>query len=348
MRLLWRSAAGRLALPRQLLAHVDDTADAVAGLHVVEGAVDLVERLAVRDELVHLELARHVVVHEPRQLRPPLDAAKRAAAPRAPRHELECWRSRSCQQAVCHARKQKEEKEKKGPTKEVREKRLTSCRDFLSGGRDADDDALAPALMAGLERRPHDADVASAVKGVVAAAISHLNQLLLDALLAQLGRVDKVRGAKLLAPLLLGVVDIDDDDLGGPVSDAALHDAQADAAGAEDSHVGPLLYAAVAGRDDGRAVARRDAAAEQAGAVHGRLVGDGDDANVRDDRVLREGRRAHEVQQVLALALEARGPVGHHALALRAADLPAQVRLARFAELAFPTFGRAGVDSCER
>ena len=195
--------------------------------------------------------------------------------------------------------------------------------------------------MAGLEGGAHDADVAGAVKGVVAATVGHVDELLLDALLAELGRVDKVRGAKLLAPLLLCVVDVYDDDLGGPVLDAALHDAEADAAGAEDGHVGALLHAAVAGGDDGRAVAGRDAAAEQAGAVHGGLVGDGDDANVRDDGVLREGRRAHEVQQILALALEARGPIWHHALALRAADLAAQVRLAGFAELAFPTFGRA-------
>jgi hypothetical protein len=40
------------------------------------------------------------------------------------------------------------------------------------------------------------------------------------------------------------------------------------------------------------------------------------------------------VEQVLALALEARGAVGHDALALGRANLAAEVRLAGFAELA--------------
>jgi hypothetical protein len=44
------------------------------------------------------------------------------------------------------------------------------------------------------------------------------------------------------------------------------------------------------------------------------------------------------VEEVLALALEARGAVGHNALTLSCADLAAQVGLARLAELALLAF----------
>jgi hypothetical protein len=57
---------------------------------------------------------------------------------------------------------------------------------------------------------------------------------------------------------------------------------------------------------------------------------------------LREGRGAHEVEEVLALALEARGAVRHNAFALRGADLAAEVGLSGLAELAFFAFGGAG------
>lgn len=46
------------------LAHVDDAADALARVHVVEGLVDAAEGLAVGDELVDLQLALHVVVDQ--------------------------------------------------------------------------------------------------------------------------------------------------------------------------------------------------------------------------------------------------------------------------------------------
>jgi hypothetical protein len=260
----------------------------------------------VRDELVHLEIAIHVVCHEAGQLRASLDTSKRTSLPHAPGDELE-----------------------------------RTCGDFLPGGRNADDDALAPALVARLERGAHNVDVACAVKRVVAAAVCHLDQLVLDALGAELGGVDKVCGTELLGPGFLGVVDVHHNDLAGLVLRRALDDGQPDATCAEHSNVGSLLHAAFAGGDDGGAVARGDAAAKQACAVHGRLFRDGDDGDVGDDGVLREGGGAHEVQQVFTLALEARGAVGHDALSLCGADLAAEVGLAGLAELAFLAFGCA-------
>lgn len=221
-------------------------------------------------------------------------------------------------------------------------KGLTPGRNLLASSSDTNDDALAPALVAGLERAPHDVHVAGAVERVVAAAVRHLNQPLLDALaLRQLHGVDEVGGAELLGPLLLGVVDIDDDDLARTVLHRTLDDGEADAAGAEDGDVGALLHTTLAGRDDGGAVARGDAAAQQAGAVHGRIGRDGHDRDVGHNRVLREGRGAHEVEQVLTLALEARGAIGHDTTALRGANLAAEVGLAAGAELAFTAFRSA-------
>ena len=75
-----------------LLPHVHHRPDAVALLHDVESLVDASEILAVRDELVHLQLAVEVVAHESGQLRATLDATERAALPHTAGDELECCR----------------------------------------------------------------------------------------------------------------------------------------------------------------------------------------------------------------------------------------------------------------
>jgi hypothetical protein len=78
---------------RSTRPHIHNAADAVSLLHIVKGLVDLRQRLAVSDELVHLELAVHVVGNQVRQLRAALDATERAALPHAARDELECCES---------------------------------------------------------------------------------------------------------------------------------------------------------------------------------------------------------------------------------------------------------------
>lgn len=218
---------------------------------------------------------------------------------------------------------------------------LTSRANLLARSRHANNNRLSPPLMTSLERRPHNMHIPRAIERIIASTIRHLNQLLLNRLVAQLRRVYEIRCAELLRPLLLRIVDVHNDDFGGPVFDGALDDAETDAPGAEDGDVGALLEAAFACGDDGGAVPGRDAAAEEAGAVHGGLVGDGDDGDVGYDGVLREGGGAHEVEQVFAFAFEARGTVGHDAFALGGADLAAEIRLAGFAEFAFAAFGCA-------
>src|SRR5690606_16047564 len=49
--------------------------------------------------------------------------------------------------------------------------------DLGPGGRDADDDAFAPALVAALERRPHQVDIADALEGVVGAALGEVDEV---------------------------------------------------------------------------------------------------------------------------------------------------------------------------
>jgi len=273
----------------------------------------------VGDELVDLEPALEVVADETGELRTALDTAKGAPLPNAAGNKLECCPLLA---STPHPERGKH----------------TPSGNFLPSSGNSNDDALAPALVAGLESRTHDLDVAGAVKGVVASAIRHLGELVDNRLaLGELGRVDKVRRAKLARPLLLGRVHIHHDDLARLLRHRALDNAQPDTPRAKHGNVAALLHI---GRDPRRAISRRDAASQQASAVHRRLGLHRHHADVAHDRVLAEGARAHEVQDVLAAGAEARRPVGHHALALGRADLAAQVRLARPAELALLALGR--------
>lgn len=72
------------------LFHVDNATNTVTLLHLVEGAVDSTQRLAVSNELVHLELAVQVVVHKARQLGAALDATKGTSLPDTTGNKLEC------------------------------------------------------------------------------------------------------------------------------------------------------------------------------------------------------------------------------------------------------------------
>ena len=73
------------------LAHIHHAADAVSSLHRLKPEIDILQRLAVSDELIHLQLASHVIIYQPRELRASLDSTERAALPHAARDELECY-----------------------------------------------------------------------------------------------------------------------------------------------------------------------------------------------------------------------------------------------------------------
>jgi hypothetical protein len=78
------------ALTKLSLAHINHAPNAVASLHIRESLVDILKRLPVGNELVDLELPRHVVVDKAGELRAALDAAERAALPYTAGDELEC------------------------------------------------------------------------------------------------------------------------------------------------------------------------------------------------------------------------------------------------------------------
>ena len=215
----------------------------------------------------------------------------------------------------------------------------------MAGSGDTNDDTLAPTLVAGLESSAHDVDVASAVESVVTTAVGQLDKLVNDSLVAELSGVNEVGRAKLASPLLLGGVHVDDDDLARLVHDGALDDGQTDTAGTEDRNAGSLLDL---GGYPRRTVSGGDTAAEQTGAVHRCVLLHGNDGDVGDDGVLGEGGGAHEVENVLALALEAGRAVWHHALALGGSDLAAEIGLSGLAELALLAFGGAAVEGRRR
>lgn len=192
--------------------------------------------------------------------------------------------------------------------------------------------------MAGLESSTHDVDVASAVEGVVETTIAQLNKLLHDGLALELGGVDEVGGTELAAPFLLGVVDIDNDNLLGLVLDGSLDDGETDAAGTENGDGAALLDV---GSDTGGSVTGGDTAAEQAGTVHRSILLDGDDGDVGNDCVLGESGGTHEVEEILSTGAETAGAIGHQTLTLGSTDLTAEVGLARLAELALLALGGA-------
>src|ERR1700761_489970 len=102
----------------------DDAADALALVHEVEALVDLLQRQHVGDHRVDLDLAVHVPVDDLGHVGPATGAAEGRALPDPPGDQLE-----------------------------------RTGGDLLARLGHADDDALAPAAVAGLERLAHDAGV---------------------------------------------------------------------------------------------------------------------------------------------------------------------------------------------
>ncbi|MEH2471598.1 hypothetical protein V1284_003042 [Nitrobacteraceae bacterium AZCC 2299] len=146
---------------------------------------------------------------------------------------------------------------------------------------------------------------------------------------------------KAAAPFLLGVVEIDADDLVGANHAGALDHVEADAAEPEHHDIGARRHL---GGVDHRADPGGDAAADIAAGVERRVVADPGDGDLGQHREIREGRAAHVMIDRLALVAEARGAVGHHALALGGADRGAEIGLLAQAAFALPAFRRVERD----
>ena len=70
---------------------VHDAADTVTLLHLLEGIVDSVKRLAVGNELINLKLAVQVVINQAGQLGTTLDTTEGTTLPYTTGDKLECW-----------------------------------------------------------------------------------------------------------------------------------------------------------------------------------------------------------------------------------------------------------------
>ena len=255
--------------------------------------------------VVDIDHAFQVPLDVAGQLGAPAHAAEGRAAPDAPGNELEGTRA-----------------------------------DLLAGAGDADDDRLAPALVAAFQRRSHQVDVAHALERIVRAAIGQVDDDFLDGLVVVL-RIDEIRGAQHARHLELVLVDVDGDDASRLRHHRALDDAEADPAEPEHDDGG-------AGLDLGGVEHRADAggnpAAQQADLVQRRLGVDLRDGDFRQHRVFGKGGRAHVVVDGFAVFREAAGPVRHQALALGGADGLAKVGLAGLAEAALAAFRRVEGD----
>ena len=147
--------------------------------------------------------------------------------------------------------------------------------------------------------------------------------------------------AELAAPFLLGIVDVDADDLVGADHLGALDDVESDAAEPEHDDIGARRD--LGGVDHG-ADAGRDAAADVAALVERRVLADLRHRDFRQHGEVRERRAAHIVEDRLALVAEARGAVGHQALALGGADRGAEIGLLAEAAFALAAFRRVERD----
>ena len=212
--------------------------------------------------------------------------------------------------------------------------------DLGAGRRHADDHRFSPSLVAAFQGLAHRGDVADAFETVVGAAARQFHEVANDVVPRVVG-VDEIRHAELPRRRLARRVDVNAHNHVGADHAKPLDDVQPDAAEPEHHAVRPWLDL---GRVDDRADPRRDTAADVADLLEGSVFANLRHRNFRQDRVVREGRRAHVVQHRLAAKGEPAGPVGHHAPALGLADGLAQVGLAGRAVLALPALGRVQGD----
>jgi hypothetical protein len=68
--------------------HVHNAPDAVSRSHCAQPIVHLIQRLAVCDELVNLQLSIGVILHQPAHLRTAFDTTESTSPPHAAGHEL--------------------------------------------------------------------------------------------------------------------------------------------------------------------------------------------------------------------------------------------------------------------
>src|SRR5262245_27930975 len=182
-------------LPMVLARSVENNApDALAFVHQVEPLVDVRQWHGVGDHRIDLDLSLHVPVDDSRHVGAAARPAESRSLPDPAGDKLE-----------------------------------RPGRNFCAGRRNANDNGLAPAAMACLQRLAHYRDIARAIEGVVGAAdlvcaaLCHVDEVR-DQIAADIFRIDEMGHPEALAPLLLGVVDVDADDHVGAGKPQSLDD----------------------------------------------------------------------------------------------------------------------------
>jgi hypothetical protein len=275
-------------------------------VHGIETLVDISERELMVDELVDLQLTLHVLLNVARQLGAALHTTEGRALPNTTCHQLE-----------------------------------RASGDLLTRRGNTDDGGNSPTLVASLEGSTHEVDVSDALECIVTASISHINQNLLDGLVAEGLRVDALGGTKGLGQLKLVLVDINTNDTSSSSLDATLDDGQADTAKAKDSASGSLLNLSSV---KSGTITSGDTATQQANLTQSSLLGDLSNGDLGNDGVISKAGNTHVVEDSLSLAGETRCSIRHDTLSLSDADNGAQVGLARGAELARAALGNVQGD----
>jgi len=85
------SSENYIVLFRLSLSHVHDTTNAITLLHDIKRLVDVLKSLAVRDELIDLQLALQIIINQVWKLAAAFNTAESTALPDAPSDKLECY-----------------------------------------------------------------------------------------------------------------------------------------------------------------------------------------------------------------------------------------------------------------
>ena len=167
----------------------------------------------------------------------------------------------------------------------------------------------------------HGVDVADALKAIVCAATSQVDQIRHQIALNFL-RVDKMGHAITFTQLLTGRIDINANDHVGTDHAGALHNVEANTTKAEyDNVTSRLNFRCVDHCTD----TSGHPASNVTNFVERRVFAYFRNRDFRHHAVFAEGGCAHIVEQLLPADAKATGPVWHQALALRATDGLTQV-----------------------
>ncbi|MNE24728.1 hypothetical protein D3C80_1180280 [compost metagenome] len=207
--------------------------------------------------------------------------------------------------------------------------------DLLTSGGDANQNRLAPALVAALKRLAHGVDITDALERVVGSTVGELDDRVDDVF--DLLRVNEVGHSILTRHFLACRVDVDPDNLAGTDQLGTLDHVETDTAQAEDHHVGPRLDF---GGEDHRTQTGRHAATDVADSIERRVFANFRQRDLRYYGVVRECRCAHVMQDRHAVERETAGCVWHQPATLCRTDRLTQVGLLRQAKLALTAFRR--------